>query len=112
MEFPSHQIYPSLWKFHVRITPPLGNPEPECPLPHLSPGNSKVNTPSSTVEPLFKIYMDFVLALNYALYLVIFALMHSATISCGGWGVLTHLVQTLTASQIELPGIRQSNVTK
>ena len=60
--------------------------------------------------------MDFVLALNYALYLVIFALMHSATISCGGWGggggVLTHLVQTLTPSQIELPGIRQSNVTK
>ena len=55
--------------------------------------------------------MDFVLALNYALYLVIFALMHSATISCGG-GVLTHLVQTLTPSQIELPGIRQSNVTK
>ena len=46
MEFPSHQIYPSLWKFHVRITPPLGNPKPECPLPHLSPGNSKVNTPS------------------------------------------------------------------
>jgi hypothetical protein len=33
MEFPSHEIYPSLWKFLVRITPPLGNSEPECPLP-------------------------------------------------------------------------------
>jgi hypothetical protein len=30
---PSHEIYPSLWKFHVRITPPLGIPDPECPLP-------------------------------------------------------------------------------
>jgi hypothetical protein len=33
MEFPSHEIYPFLWKFHVRITPPLGIPEPGCPLP-------------------------------------------------------------------------------
>jgi hypothetical protein len=33
MEFPSHEIYLSLWKFHVRITPPLGIPDHECPLP-------------------------------------------------------------------------------
>jgi hypothetical protein len=57
--------------------------------------------------------MDCVLALNYALYFVIFALMHSATISCGvrvGWGGGGG-GQTLTPSQIELSGIRQSKVT-
>jgi hypothetical protein len=32
MEFPSHEIYPSFWKFHVRITPSLGIPEPEYSL--------------------------------------------------------------------------------
>jgi hypothetical protein len=38
MEFPSNEIYLSLWKFHVRITPPLGIPEPGCPLSWKSQG--------------------------------------------------------------------------
>jgi hypothetical protein len=41
MEFPFHEIYPSLWKFHVKIAPPLGISE----LMHPSPGNSKVSLP-------------------------------------------------------------------
>jgi hypothetical protein len=47
MEFPSHEIYHSLWKFHVRITPPLGIPDPECP------GNSKVSAPPPLEIPRF-----------------------------------------------------------
>ena len=89
MEFAAWEIYSRKFhltyvlpsqKFHVRITPPLGIPEPECPFPgnfkvnvpspleiprlmypspgnlklvHLSPGNSKVNTPPPLEIPRF-----------------------------------------------------------
>jgi hypothetical protein len=49
IEFPSHLIYSSLCKFHVRITPPLGIPEPGPSFP----GNSRVNAPPPLETPRF-----------------------------------------------------------
>jgi hypothetical protein len=49
MEFPSHLIYSSLRKFHLRITPPLGIPE----VGPSFPGNSRVNAPPPLETPRF-----------------------------------------------------------